>query len=80
VTLSAAAADRANRDATLHPVTDPGTLPAVDVAGAMVFAYFDASGTLCVSVSLDTVAADATDDRGCVPMRVTVGDTDVFTG
>ena len=32
----------------------PGTLPALSVAGALVFTYVDADGHLCVSIDLDT--------------------------
>lgn len=80
MTLSAAAADAANRAAAFHPMTLGTGLPMTEVAGAAVFAYFDADGTLRVSVHLEDVADGVADHRGNVPMRVTIGDTVVFSG
>lgn len=77
--LSPESANHANRAASFHPVSDPGTYPALEVAGVLVFAYFDESGTLRVSVHLDDAEDGATDALGCVPIRVDVGGTAVFS-
>jgi hypothetical protein len=52
------------------------TLPAVQVAGAMVFVYVK-DGKLCVSVDLDEAGAFSPDP---VPLEIAVQGTTVFTG
>ncbi|MEV1179106.1 hypothetical protein, partial [Nonomuraea sp. NPDC049784] len=75
----AAGCAQANREAIFHPMTEDDTLPALETAGVLVFAYLDAAEkAVRVSVHLDTtderlIRADAT-----VPLRVMVGDAVVF--
>jgi hypothetical protein len=71
--------DRANRAARFFPMSGPEdalTLPAVKVAGAMVFVYVKA-GKLRVSVDLDEAAEFFPDP---VPLEIAVQGTAVFTG
>ncbi|MEV7177854.1 hypothetical protein [Kitasatospora sp. NPDC093679] len=59
----------------------PGTLPALSVAGALVFTYVDADGHLCVSIDLDTAhpaLVEGPRTRATVPLRITVQGTTVF--
>jgi hypothetical protein len=78
--------DEANRDAKFHQVgRELGAegLPAVEVAGVLVFAYVR-DGKLIVSVDLDTPdpqlmpSRDANGD-GLVPMEITIQGKPVFT-
>jgi hypothetical protein len=75
-------ADHANRDAEFIPADpdDPTTLPSVQVGGAQVFVYIDPDDGLRISVHLDQTAPDLVTQNGTVPMRIVVGDDDVFTG
>jgi len=70
---------RANRTAQFLPMSGPETaltLPAVKVAGAVVFVYVKA-GKLRVSVDLDEAGEFFPDP---VPLEVAVQGTTVFTG
>jgi hypothetical protein len=80
--ISREIADRYNCDAIFLPadVTDPDSLPSVQVAGVQVFVYVDPADGLCVSVHLDHAARGLTSPQETVPMRVTVQGEDVFTG
>jgi hypothetical protein len=64
-----------NASASFLPMTAPGTLPSMEVAGARVFAYIKA-GVLVVSVDLDD--ALGLEVGGEVPMRITVQGETVF--
>jgi hypothetical protein len=61
--------DAANRAAVFHPMTDDSTLPCIEVAGVLVFAYIDKRGVFRVSVDLDT--ADTQGDE--VPIVIKLG-------
>src|SRR4051812_39314873 len=72
-------ADSINRAATFHPATNDDELPAVEIAGVLVFAYLDAAGTLRVTV--DTESADERPEwRYSVPLRINVNSGTVFEG
>ena len=80
----AMAANRAARfimpmQAGAQQVDDEAGLPCVEVAGALVFVYVK-DGELVISVDLDTVDANLSrsDPDRTVPIRVHVGDTEVF--
>ncbi|GAA1978205.1 hypothetical protein [Kitasatospora viridis] len=72
----------ANAAATFLPAdpAEPGTLPCIEIGGAQVYAYLDDDGTLCVSVNLETAAPGLVRADDTVPLRITVGDREVFTG
>ncbi|WP_324787148.1 hypothetical protein [Streptomyces sp. H51] len=57
---------------------DPDTLPALRIAGVLVFAYVHPQRGLVVSVDLDETDAELTRDDSTVPMSINVGDTVVF--
>ncbi len=63
-----------------HPATFDTPHPALLVAGVLVFAYIDRHGRLRVSVHLDETEPWLLTAEHTVPMRITVEDTDVFTG
>ncbi|TDC02658.1 hypothetical protein E1091_00205 [Micromonospora fluostatini] len=70
----------ANKAAHFWPQGDhavDGTRPAIEVAGAMVFAYVE-GGELWVSVDLDETDSRLTREDNTVPLRVTVQGTQVF--
>lgn len=70
----------ANKAAQFHAISSPDGLPAIEVAGVLVFAYIK-DGYLRVSVDLDTVESWLlTDESGelLVPIRIAVGDEDVW--
>ncbi|WP_331738811.1 hypothetical protein [Embleya sp. NBC_00896] len=66
-----------NCGARFHPQTDEdGTLPCAETAGALTFTYLDhRTGTLRVSIHLDSVDPAIVRPDGTVPLRVDVGDT-----
>lgn len=72
--------DALNKAATFLPADpDGGTLPAVQVGGVIVFAYFEEPGVLRVSVDLDDVEPGLTrpgDDT--LPMVIKVQGSEVF--
>ncbi len=71
----------AHAAAVAHPFQGGETeaLPAVEVAGILVFAYLDPHcKALRVSVDLDTVDAWLLNAAECVPMLITVNGDDVF--
>lgn len=70
----------ANLGAELHPATFDIVQPSIHVAGVWVFAYISPDGFLQVSVHLDDTEPWLVSTDSTVPMRVTVQDTDVFTG
>jgi hypothetical protein len=78
----AAACVRANLAARFHPARPgDGSLPAVEVAGALVFAYLDPdTKQLCVTVDLDGLneASELVDETGNVPVQINVGIHKVF--
>jgi hypothetical protein len=76
----------ANQTAGFLPVTgrDPASLPAIRIAGALVFAYV-ADGILRVSVDLDEAGPENEDARaldhygdGLVPVLITVQGSPVY--
>lgn len=79
-TTTPATIDALNRAATFWPARpeEPGTLPALEVAGVMVFAYLTEAGELLVSVDLDTASPVLTSPRQTVPLRITVQGTTVY--
>ena len=70
----------ANLATQVHPATFDTPHPALQVAGVLVFAYIDRHGRLRVSVHLDETEPWLFAGDGTVPTRITVEDTDVFTG
>lgn len=75
--------DEANHAAKLHPITREDGLPAIEVAGVLVFTYVK-DGRLRVSVDLDTPAPQLMGDPdghggGLVPITVTIQGHTVFT-
>jgi hypothetical protein len=67
---------QANLDTVFHPQTDDDELPCIEVGGVLVYAYLDPdSGTVRVSVDLDTAADRLVRPDGTVPLRVEVQDT-----
>jgi len=83
--LSARLRSRFHRTARFWPARrdEPGTLPALQVAGAMVFVYLDENTSeLRVSVDLDTVHRALLRPGGdhTVPLRITVQGETVFRG
>ena len=60
--------------------TAVAALAALQVAGVLVFASIDRQGRLRVSVHLDETELWLFAGDGTVPTRITVEDTDVFTG
>lgn len=73
---------RWNRAATFLPARRSPEVPAVSVAGALVFVYVDrnrARPTLRISVHLDEIDPALTTLPGaCVPMQIDVQDTAVY--
>ena len=69
-----------NENADFLPAhfSDSETLPAVRIAGALVFAYVHPQDGLVVAVDLDEIDAELTLDDHTVPMRVDVGIQTVF--
>lgn len=72
-----------NRAATFHPSRNDDELPAIEVAGVMVFAYVDATGTLRVSLDFDTADPDVFgegDDGAAlnVPVQVALSGQPVY--
>jgi hypothetical protein len=83
--ISARLHDRFHRTARFWPARrdEPGTLPALQVAGVVVFAYLDLDRdgvTLRISVDLDTVHRALLRPDRTVPMHVTVQGDTVFRG
>jgi hypothetical protein len=70
----------ANLAAEFHPATFDLVTPSIHIAGVWVFAYLNPDGLLQVSVHLDDTEPWLVGTDNTVPMRVTVQDTDVFTG
>ena len=70
----------ANLAAEFHPATFDIVAPAIHIAGVWVVAHINPDGVLQVSVHLDDTEAWLVSTDSTVPMRVTVQDTDVFTG
>lgn len=75
--------NRFHRMARFWPIdrAESGTLPALHVAGAMVFVYISPDRTeLRVSVDLDTIHHTLLrpGPHGTVPLRITVGDETVY--
>ncbi|WP_329046887.1 MULTISPECIES: hypothetical protein [unclassified Streptomyces] len=57
------------------------SLPALQVAGVLVFVYIDRErGTLCVSVGMDTAHRALLRADDCVPLEITVQGRTVFRG
>ncbi len=77
---TAVSALAANLATQVHPATFDTPHPALQVAGVLVFAYIDRHGRLRVSVHLDETEPWLFAGDGTVPTRITVEDTDVFTG
>ena len=69
--------DQINESAVFHPQLEEYTSPAIEVAGAFVFAYVDEAGVLRVSVDLEDASPDVF-PCDCVPLEVTVGSTVVY--
>ena len=69
--------DEINERAVFHPQLEEYTSPAIEVAGAFVFAYVDETGVLRVSVHLED-ASPYVFPCDCVPLQVTVGSTVVY--
>lgn len=72
-----------NRAARFHPTTNNDELPAIEVAGVLVFAYVDAAGTLRVSLDFDTADPDVfgedTDGASLpVPVQVALSGQTVY--
>lgn len=73
--------DEIHRTAEFHPARadEPGTLPSLEVAGAMVFVYVTDSGELAISVDLETINSALTGPDGTtVPLHVSVQGTTVY--
>ncbi|MGC0407760.1 hypothetical protein RKD31_001003 [Streptomyces sp. SAI-163] len=73
---------KANRAAVFHPMEGPDdeSLPCIEIAGVLVFAYLDAdTRAVRVSVHLDTTDEQLAQADGTVPVHVDVEDTTVFT-
>jgi hypothetical protein len=70
----------ANLAAEFHPATFDLVTPSIHIAGVWVFAYLNPDGRLQVSVHLDDTEPWLVGTNSTVPIRVTVQDTDVFTG
>ncbi|MFF7250504.1 hypothetical protein ACFZBU_42315 [Embleya sp. NPDC008237] len=66
-----------NRGVLFLPQTDEdGTLPCTVTAGAMTYTYVNPrTGTLCLSIHLDSVDTSIVGPDGTVPLRVEVGGT-----
>jgi hypothetical protein len=69
--------DQINESAVFHPQLDEYTSPAIEVAGAFVFAYVDEAGVLRVRVHLEDASPDVF-PCDWVPLQVTVGSTVVY--
>jgi len=66
-----------NTSAAFLPITEPDTLPAIELAGVQVYVYVDCTQvpTLNVSVHLDNVAEELKMlPGGAVPVQVDLGD------
>ncbi|GAA1884128.1 hypothetical protein [Asanoa iriomotensis] len=74
------AADEATLAARYLPPTFDTPYPAVQVAGAYVFAYVHRDGHLQVSVDLDETTPWLLRGDGTVPTRISIQGEDVFTG
>ncbi|MBQ0850190.1 hypothetical protein J8N05_18500 [Streptomyces sp. BH-SS-21] len=71
----------ANSSAVFHPMDGPDdeSLPCVEIAGVLVFAYLDAHrAAVRISVDLDTTARQLVQADGTVPVLVDLADTTVF--
>ncbi|WP_157120927.1 hypothetical protein [Nocardia miyunensis] len=74
--------DTAHTAALLHPYrgANSDSLPAIEVAGSLVFVYLDRDHkALRVSVDLDSVAPWLLNDAERVPMLITVNGDEVFS-
>ncbi|MFE7759673.1 hypothetical protein [Streptomyces sp. NPDC057429] len=61
--------------------SEPGSLPALQMAGVLVFAYIDAdSSAVRVSVDLDTAHRALLRPDRSVPLEITVQGSRVFRG
>ncbi|MFG2691634.1 hypothetical protein ACGFWG_36665 [Streptomyces sp. NPDC048405] len=72
----------ANSAAVFHPMEGPDddSLPCIEIAGVLVFAYLDAdTRAVQVSVHLDTTDEQLLRADGTVPVQVDVEDATVFT-
>ncbi|GJF26541.1 hypothetical protein [Streptomyces sp. HO565] len=72
----------ANSTAVFHPMEGPDdeSLPCIEIAGVLVFAYLDAeTRAVRVSVHLDTADEQLLQADGTVPVQVDVEDATVFT-
>ncbi|MFF8632451.1 hypothetical protein [Streptomyces werraensis] len=72
----------ANSAAVFHPMEGPDdeSLPCIEIAGVLVFAYLDAdTRAVRVSVHLDTTDEQLLQADGTVPVQVDVEDATVFT-
>lgn len=81
--ISARLRHRFHRTARFWPArrAEPGTLPALQTAGVLVFAYIDdGRTTLRISVDLDTVHRALLRPNGTVPIHITVQGHTVFRG
>jgi hypothetical protein len=64
-----------NATAKFHPHTigrddNPDTHPAIEIAGAWVFAYVDPERGLCISVHLEDTEPPLLSEHECVPVEV----------
>ena len=81
--ISARLRRRLHRTARFWPARrdEPASLPALQVAGVLVFAYIDSEqAVLRVSVDLDTTHRALLRPEGTVPLHITVQGTTVFRG
>ena len=80
--ISARLRRRFHRTARFWPARrdEPASLPALQVAGVLVFVYLDDHAAVCVSVDLDTAHRVLVRPDHTVPLHITVQGTTVFRG